>query len=329
MPRPLVRPRTHAFANQSGRCYYCGIRAGNVYVNRNTIGAVVGVQPFGGDFDYRDEFFRIHEPYSRERVRVLLSIDAGRTDVGPRGSWAPERADAILAPTPKVKRLLSDWGVERPVHVLPTGVDRSIFRRSASARQQLRREHDIRPCVGATYCLDRIYEGHEALCIHNPSTGREAEQPHRIDPAPVRKKVVIVGCGTSWHAALIGEYMIEEYVGIPVEVEYASEFRYRNPVIDENLADPAVIRHDGTYYLYATGEVDGDNGYRVYMSADLVNWKRGPVVFRPGQRHVAARARHLAEGPTAAYAAIKKIKFDGAQYRRDIGFRVLKPKPQA
>ncbi len=61
---------------------------------------------------------------------------------------------------------------------------------------------------------------------------------------------------------------------------------YRNPVIDENLADPAVIRHDGTYYLYATGDVDGDNGYRVYTSADLVNWKRGPVVFRPDQRHV-------------------------------------------
>ena len=61
---------------------------------------------------------------------------------------------------------------------------------------------------------------------------------------------------------------------------------YRNPVIDNNLADPAVIRHDGTYYLYATGEVDGDNGYRVYTSSDLVNWKRGPVVFQPGERHI-------------------------------------------
>lgn len=61
---------------------------------------------------------------------------------------------------------------------------------------------------------------------------------------------------------------------------------HHNPVIDENLADPAVIRHGGMYYLYATGEVDGDNGYRVYTSADLVNWKRGPVVFRPGLRHV-------------------------------------------
>ena len=61
---------------------------------------------------------------------------------------------------------------------------------------------------------------------------------------------------------------------------------YRNPIIGDNLADPVVIRCDGTYYLYATGEVDGDNGYRVYTSDDLVNWKRGPVVFQPGEPHV-------------------------------------------
>jgi 2,4-dienoyl-CoA reductase-like NADH-dependent reductase (Old Yellow Enzyme family)/thioredoxin reductase len=57
-------------------------------------------------------------------------------------------------------------------------------------------EQDIRPCVGATYCLDRIYEGHEALCIHNPATGREATMPHTIasDDGP-KKKVVVVGAG--------------------------------------------------------------------------------------------------------------------------------------
>ncbi len=44
-------------------------------------------------------------------------------------------------------------------------------------------------------------------------------------------RVVITACGTSWHAGLIAEYMIEEFVGIPVEVEYASEFRYRNPIL--------------------------------------------------------------------------------------------------
>ncbi len=45
-------------------------------------------------------------------------------------------------------------------------------------------------------------------------------------------RIIILGCGTSWHSALVGEYMIEEMAGIPVEVEYASEFRYRNPIID-------------------------------------------------------------------------------------------------
>ncbi len=58
------------------------------------------------------------------------------------------------------------------------------------------REHEIRPCVGATYCLDRIYEGHEALCIHNPATGREATMPQVIAPSDgPRHKVVVVGAG--------------------------------------------------------------------------------------------------------------------------------------
>lgn len=57
------------------------------------------------------------------------------------------------------------------------------------------REEDIRPCVGATYCLDRIYQGGMALCIHNPATGREAEMPHEIPRAPESKRVVVVGAG--------------------------------------------------------------------------------------------------------------------------------------
>ncbi|MCC6653236.1 MAG: glutamine--fructose-6-phosphate transaminase (isomerizing) [Candidatus Eisenbacteria bacterium] len=47
------------------------------------------------------------------------------------------------------------------------------------------------------------------------------------------RRIIILGCGTSWHAGLIGEYMLEEFARIPVEVEYASEFRYRNPIVDE------------------------------------------------------------------------------------------------
>ena len=48
------------------------------------------------------------------------------------------------------------------------------------------------------------------------------------------KRLIFVACGTSWHAGLVGEYLIEEIARIPVEVEYASEFRYRNPIIDED-----------------------------------------------------------------------------------------------
>lgn len=58
-----------------------------------------------------------------------------------------------------------------------------------------KREHDIRPCVGATYCLDRIYQAGDAYCIHNPSTGRETRMPHLFTAAAVKKRVVVVGAG--------------------------------------------------------------------------------------------------------------------------------------
>src|SRR5579872_1022090 len=58
-----------------------------------------------------------------------------------------------------------------------------------------RREEDIRPCVGANYCLDRIYQGGAAYCIHNAATGRELTMPHVLEKAAVRKKVVVVGAG--------------------------------------------------------------------------------------------------------------------------------------
>lgn len=58
-----------------------------------------------------------------------------------------------------------------------------------------RREAEIRPCVGATYCLDRIYEAGEALCIHNAATSREATMPHVIQASSRSKQVVVVGAG--------------------------------------------------------------------------------------------------------------------------------------
>ncbi len=57
------------------------------------------------------------------------------------------------------------------------------------------RESEIRPCVGATYCLDRIYEAGEALCIHNAATGREETMAHKITSGPRARRVVVVGGG--------------------------------------------------------------------------------------------------------------------------------------
>jgi len=48
------------------------------------------------------------------------------------------------------------------------------------------------------------------------------------------QRILVIGCGTSWHAGLVGEYLIEDLARVPVEVEYGSEFRYRNPIIGPN-----------------------------------------------------------------------------------------------
>ena len=67
------------------------------------------------------------------------------------------------------------------------------------------REDDIRPCVGATYCLDRIYQGGEALCTHNAATGRELTIPHDIPKAEAIKNIVVVGAGPAgMEAARVG-----------------------------------------------------------------------------------------------------------------------------
>ncbi len=54
---------------------------------------------------------------------------------------------------------------------------------------------------------------------------------HVRDKLVEAKRIIFVGCGTSWHAALVGEYLLEQIAGVPTEVEYASEFRYRNPIV--------------------------------------------------------------------------------------------------
>lgn len=69
------------------------------------------------------------------------------------------------------------------------------------------------------------------------------------------RRIIIIACGTSWHAGLVAEYMLEEYTRIPVEVEYAAEFRYRNPIIDNHTLVVAISQSGETAdTLAAVGE---------------------------------------------------------------------------
>ncbi len=83
-------------------------------------------------------------------------------------------------------------------------------------------------------------------------------------------RIVLTACGTSWHAALIGEYMLEEYARIPVETEYASEFRYRNPVLDERSLVIAISQSGETADTLAAIREAKRKGARVVSLVNVV-----------------------------------------------------------
>jgi glucosamine--fructose-6-phosphate aminotransferase (isomerizing) len=83
-------------------------------------------------------------------------------------------------------------------------------------------------------------------------------------------RIIIVACGTSWHAGLVGEYLIEEYARIPVEVEYASEFRYRNPIITEKDVVIAISQSGETADTMAAIELAKEKGATIFGICNVV-----------------------------------------------------------
>ncbi|MGO1117482.1 oxidoreductase [Rhodovibrionaceae bacterium A322] len=132
------------------------------------------------------------------------------------------------------------------------------------------REEEIRPCVGATYCLDRIYEGHEALCMHNAATGREGTMPHDIPKAEVQKKVVVVGAGPAGlEAARVAAERGHEVVLFEVAAKAGGQLvlAARNPrrselqgIIDWRLARLEALGVTQHYNVYAgREEIEAEN----------------------------------------------------------------------
>jgi glucosamine--fructose-6-phosphate aminotransferase (isomerizing) len=83
-------------------------------------------------------------------------------------------------------------------------------------------------------------------------------------------RILIIGCGTSWHAGLVGEYLFEDLARIPVEVEYASEFRYRNPVIYENDVVIAISQSGETADTLAAIELAKSKGATIFGVCNVV-----------------------------------------------------------
>ncbi|HNY91318.1 MAG TPA: glutamine--fructose-6-phosphate transaminase (isomerizing) [bacterium] len=77
-------------------------------------------------------------------------------------------------------------------------------------------------------------------------TARLGGIEHDFESLLYARRIVLTACGTSWHSALIGEFMFEEMLGIPVEVEYASEFRYRNPIVNDDSVVIAISQSGET-----------------------------------------------------------------------------------
>ncbi|WP_177761996.1 glutamine--fructose-6-phosphate transaminase (isomerizing) [Flavobacterium sp. I3-2] len=84
------------------------------------------------------------------------------------------------------------------------------------------------------------------------------------------KRIIIVACGTSWHAGLVAEYMIEEFARIPVEVEYASEFRYRNPIINGDDVVIAISQSGETADTLAAIKLAKEKGAFVFGVCNVV-----------------------------------------------------------
>lgn len=106
----------------------------------------------------------------------------------------------------------------------------------------------------------------------DPSTGLFAMRSLKEYEGKIKnlKRIIIVGCGTSWHAGLVGEYLFEDIARIPVEVEYASEFRYRNPVINEDDLVIAISQSGETADTLAAIELAKEKGATIFGLCNVV-----------------------------------------------------------
>jgi glucosamine--fructose-6-phosphate aminotransferase (isomerizing) len=129
----------------------------------------------------------------------------------------------------------------------------------------------------AHFMLKEIFE--QPSAIHDTFRGRVLPDysgimlgglHNLLDTISEAERIIIIACGTSWHAGLLGEYMFEEYTRIPVEVEYASEFRYRNPIIKKGDIVIAISQSGETADTLAAVRLAKEKGAKVLGICNVV-----------------------------------------------------------
>jgi glucosamine--fructose-6-phosphate aminotransferase (isomerizing) len=127
---------------------------------------------------------------------------------------------AIVTPTTVIIKTLADIEIHKDIEELTFDLEQ--IEKGGFAHFMLKEIHEQPETIGNTMRGRLLPEEGDA------KLGGLAGVQEALERAP---RLIIAACGTSWHAALIGQYMLEQYARIPVEVEYASEFRYRNPIL--------------------------------------------------------------------------------------------------
>lgn len=127
------------------------------------------------------------------------------------------------------------------------------------------------------FMLKEIYE--QPRSIRDSMRGRLRASTGHVELGGIRdyiqkfvnaKRIIIIGCGTSWHAGLVGEYLFEDLARIPVEVEYASEFRYRNPIIYEDDVVIAISQSGETADTLAAIELAKSKGATIIGICNVI-----------------------------------------------------------
>ena len=127
------------------------------------------------------------------------------------------------------------------------------------------------------FMLKEIYEQPSVIkdtyrgrLLANQGIIRMAGVEDNLEKFTNAKRILIIACGTSWHAGLVAEYVIEEFARIPVEVEYASEFRYRNPIINKDDVVIAISQSGETADTLAAIKLAKENGAFVFGVCNVV-----------------------------------------------------------